>query len=60
VREKRVPLVIVELQVEATGRLVQRENRQAHSTEPPAEEQTLAQATLRWMPLPQALLALAE
>jgi len=55
-----VPLVIVALLEAATRRLVQRENRQAHSTEPPAEEQTLAQATLRWVPLPQALLALAE
>ena len=53
-------VVIVELLEEETRRLVQREIRQAHSTEPAAEEQTLAQATLRWVPQPQALLALAE
>jgi hypothetical protein len=56
---------MVELLEKATRRLVQQENRQAHSTEPAApcpaaEEQTLAQAILRQVTLPQALLALAE
>jgi hypothetical protein len=51
---------MVELLEKATRRLVQQENRQAHSTEPAAEEQTLAQVSLRPVTLPQALLALAE
>ena len=53
-------VVIVESLEKATRRLVQREVRQPHRVEPAAEEQTLAQATLRWVPQPQALLALAE
>jgi hypothetical protein len=51
VREKRAPVVIVELREEATRRLVRREIRQAHSAEPAAQclavEKQLAQATLR-------------
>ena len=53
-------MMMVELLEKATRRLVQRENRQAHSTEPAAEEQTLAQASLQRGTLRQALLALAE
>jgi hypothetical protein len=34
VREKRVPVVIVELQKEATRRVVRRENQQARRAEP--------------------------
>ena len=59
-QEKRAPVMMVELLEKATRRLVQRENRQAHSTEPAAEEQTLAQASLQRGTLRQALLALAE
>ena len=51
VREKRVPVVIVELQEEATRRLVQREIRQAHWAEPAASclavEKRPVRATLR-------------
>jgi hypothetical protein len=59
VREKRVPVVIVELLEEATQRLVRREILQAHSAEPAvpfrAAEKRPARATLR-----RALVALPE
>jgi len=61
VREKQVPMVIVELRVEAMRRLVRREIRQGRSVEPAvlhlvADEQP-AQAILRWRALPLAGLA---
>ncbi len=50
-REKQVPVVIVELLAKATRRLVQREIRQAHWVEPAepylAAEERPARATLR-------------
>jgi hypothetical protein len=59
VREKRVPVVIVELLEEATQGLVRREIRQAHLAEPAvlflAAEKQPARATLR-----RALVALPE
>jgi hypothetical protein len=58
VRERLVPVMIVELLEEATRRLVRREIRQAHSAEPAAQclaaEKRPARATLR-----RALFALA-
>jgi hypothetical protein len=51
VREKLPQVVIVELEVEATRRLVRREIRQEHSAEPAspslAADERLAEATLR-------------
>jgi len=51
VREKRAPVVIVELLEEATRRLVRREIREAHWVEPAAlrlaAEKRQAPATLR-------------
>ena len=50
-REKRVPVAIVELREEATRRFVRREMRRAYSAEPAARcltaEKQLARATLR-------------
>jgi hypothetical protein len=52
VREKRVPVVIVDLLAKATRRLVRREIRQAPWAEPAAlslaAEERLVPATLRW------------
>jgi hypothetical protein len=51
VQEKRVPMVIVELQVEATPRLVRREIQHVNSAEPAAlyraADERPAQATLQ-------------
>ena len=59
-REKRAPVVIVELPEEPTRRLVRREIRREHSAEPAptlvADEQPV-QATLRRAGLPRAQLA---
>jgi hypothetical protein len=56
-----VPLVVVELQVEPTRRLVRREIRQARSAELAelylAAGEQRAQVTLRWAALPRVRLA---
>jgi hypothetical protein len=63
VREKRVPVVIVELQEEATRRFVQREIRQAHCAEQAAPcvavGKRLAQALFALAALRSGRLALA-
>ena len=58
VREKQVSMVIVELRVEATWRLVRREIRQGHSAEPAvlrhlAADEQPARAILRQAVLPR-------
>jgi len=57
-QEKRVPMVIVELQVEAMRRLARQEISQAHSAEQAAPylaaDEQPAQAILRWVALPLA------
>ena len=56
-REKQVPIVIVELRVEAMRRLVRREIRQGHSAEPAvlhlAVDEQPARAILRQAVLPR-------
>jgi len=60
VREKRPQAVIVELQEEATRRLVRREIRREHPAEPAspslAADERPTLATLRWAALPRARL----
>ena len=64
VREKQVPMVIVELREEATWRLVRREIRQGHSAEPAvlhlAADEQPARTILRQAVLPREQFAPPE